>query len=91
MAVIFDEILGFSFKLYKNKYKVFEVADYSSEVKNGKLKIADSIWRPFFTKFDIFRSNYTKINIRGFLRPLITIPRSKMRNLKWRIQYGDRF
>ena len=32
------------------------------------------------TEFDVFSSNYTKINIREFLRSLIAIPRSKIKN-----------
>ena len=44
MAVIFNQIQRFSFKLYKNEYNgVFEVADYSFGIKNEKFKIADSI------------------------------------------------
>ena len=36
-AAIFAKIRRFRFKLYKNEYKkVFEVADYDSEVKNLK-------------------------------------------------------
>ena len=31
------------------------------------------------------------MDIRGLLRSLITISRSKMRNLKWRIQYSCNF
>ena len=41
MAAIFDQIRRFSFKLYKNEYKgVFKVADYDSEIKNSKFKMA---------------------------------------------------
>ena len=46
--------------------------------------MADSIWRPFLTKFNIFCSNCTEMNIRGILRSLITIPRPKMKNSRWR-------
>ena len=71
--------------------EVFEVTDYDSAVKIHKFKIAHSVWPPFFTTFNVFCSNCTKMNIRGFLRSLITIPRSKTRNSRWRIQYGGHF
>ena len=48
--------------------------------------MTDSRWWPFLTEFDDFHSNFAKVNKRRFLRSLITIPRSKMRNSKWRIQ-----
>ena len=55
MVAIFDYIRRFSFKLHKNEYEVgFEVADYDSEVENKKFKMADSIWWPLLTKFDVF-------------------------------------
>ena len=34
--------------------EIFEVADYETAVKIWKLKIADSIWRPFMTKFHVY-------------------------------------
>ena len=42
--------------------------------------MADSIRRPFLAKFDVFRSDCTEINIMEFLRSLITIPRSEIKN-----------
>ena len=63
------------------------VADhYGSNVANEKFEMADSMWREFFfTKFDVFRSNCTKMSITGLLWSRITILRSKMRDSKWRI------
>ena len=54
-------------------------------------KLKNSKWRAFLTKFDVFRSNCTKMNIRGFLRSLITILLSELKNSKCRIQYGGHF
>ena len=59
--------------------------------KFQKFRMADSIWWPFLTKFNVSRSNYTKMNIRGFLSWLITVPSLKIQNSKWRIQYRGHF
>ena len=45
----------------------------------------------FSTKFDVFRSNCTEMNITRLLRSLITILTSKMKNSTWQNQYGVTF
>ena len=53
----------FLFKLHKNENKeIFEVADYVSEVKNEKFKMADSIWRPILNDLDVFLPSRLKMN-----------------------------
>ena len=44
-----------------------------------------------FDKIQRFSFKLHKVNIKGFLRSLITILKSKMRNSKWRIEYSGHF
>ena len=64
---------------------VFGAADYESELKTQKFKMADPIWR---TKIESYLIRMT-FGTRRFLESLITNRRSKkFRNSKWPIQYG---
>ena len=74
------------FDIYKNEYStVFEVADYESEVKMAKNKMADPIWR---TRMPKKYQIWSKLSILRFSRSLSTNLNSKWQKTKWRIQYG---
>ena len=63
---------------------VFRRAESESEVKIAKFKMADPIWRQKFR----FSANQTVFCLKGVFGALSPNPRTKLRNSKWRIQYG---
>ena len=70
MATIVYWIRRFSFKFYKNEYSGgFEIADHDFDVKNEKFEMADSLWWPLLTKFEVFfrqiAQKYIREGIRG--------------------------
>ena len=63
---------------------VFGVANYKSELKIQKFKIADPVRRTKMHKVTWLGWNFVT---ESFLGSMITNPRSKFINSKWRIQY----
>jgi len=68
---------------------VFWVADYESEVKIQKFKMADLIWRIQIQKTMQTHEN-VYLSSRGFSRSLITNPWSDSQNSRWQA-YGGQY
>ena len=64
---------------------VFGVADYESDVRFSKFRMADPIWRSKFSKKGKLMLNF---GFKGFWGRMITNLKSDFQNSKWRIQHG---
>ena len=90
------EVFCWNFKVQITTLSVVKIAIKFSPCTIPRSKIRNSKWwiqdgGHFFTKFDVFCSNCTEINIRGFSRSPITISRLKVTDSRMRIEYSKNF
>ena len=69
---------------------VFEVAGDNFDVKNEKIKMADPIWRPFLTKFEVFFKMY-KNKYNGVFEVTDYGFEVENEEFKMAVQYGGHF